>query len=75
MSLLQRLKKLEQVKNESEQAKEEALTVLQAQITDLQKEKETLTVQGEEREKAIIEECKRQMEEYINRPWYRKLFS
>jgi hypothetical protein len=30
--------------------------------------------QAEEREKAVIDECKRQMEEYINRPWYRKLF-
>ncbi len=65
---------IEKVKNEVEQAKQESLTVLQLQITDLQREKETLLLQVEQEKKDIIEECKRQLEEYMNKPFWKKLW-
>lgn len=68
---------LEKVKTQAGREKQEALTILQSQILDIQKEKEALQIQkekekkeAEEREKQIAEAWKKELE-LAKKPWWK----
>jgi len=68
---------LHKVKTQAGREKQEALTILQNQILDIQKEKETLQIQtekekkeAEEREKQMVDAWRKELEE-ARKPWWK----
>ena len=68
---------LHKVKTQVGREKQEALTILQSQILDIQKEKEALQIQtekekkeAEEREKQMADAWKKELEE-ARKPWWK----
>ncbi len=80
-TLFEKLQGETEVKNSKIQEQEKALEDLTATLQEKEKvikelyeahEREVL--QSEQREQAIINECRGQLQEYINRPWWKKLW-